>query len=190
MKIIKGYHGTSKINADIIIKDNEFNISQGSRHWLGNGIYFFEHESLAVWWAKTKLKNNNEHYFYKSNDVVLEVDINVKKENYLDLSDPMVLINYHKEYYKKNLNLYANDKNNKKITPTKKNKLKLFSIFLELYKKEKNIEVVKCIFNKDGYQDIGEINNDTNDFFVDMKLSEIQICVVSNKNISNITIAQ
>lgn len=190
MKTIKGYHGTSKINADNIIKKNEFNISQGEKHWLGNGIYFFEHESLAEWWAKTKLKNSKNKYFYNSTATVLEVEINVKKEKYLDLSDPVVLMNYHTKHYKEKLNVYASNADHKRIIPNNKNKLALFSIFLELYKKEKNIEVVKCIFNKDGYQDIGEIKNDTNDFLVDMKLSEIQICVISNENISNIKIAQ
>ena len=196
---LKGYHGTSKSSAEKIMQQNKFKCSTGDMQWLGTGIYFFEHANLAVWWAKTKSKKNKNIYVYNAPIVVLEVNILVNRDRFLDLSDPFRKIEYFEKFYKPRLVKYLEDARNKKkkIAKTRDDKIKIFNIMIDIYKRENNIEVVRTIFEKDGYSTIGDIRNKENDDlhnlcidFFNTKLHEIQICVVDNKNISNIKIYQ
>lgn len=45
-----GYHGTDLKCAESIIKSS-FRCKISTKHWLGNGIYFFKDKQLAVWWT-------------------------------------------------------------------------------------------------------------------------------------------
>lgn len=196
---LTGYHGTSELSAKKIIQQNKFNLSTGDRHWLGKGIYFFEHADLSVWWAKTKSKKSKSVYFYNSPISVLEVIISVDRDKFLDLSDPLKKLNYFNRFYKPRLMEYFKDikSKNKNISKTRDNKIKIFSIMMDIYKNENNIEVVRAIFEKERYSEEGDIRKKENDDlhnlcidFLDTKLHEIQICVIDNKNISNIKVYQ
>lgn len=47
------FHGTSKSNAENILRTKKFILSRSEDCYLGDGIYFFEGaQSLAEWWAK------------------------------------------------------------------------------------------------------------------------------------------
>ncbi|HJF39948.1 hypothetical protein [Thomasclavelia spiroformis] len=37
-----GYHGTLKENANNIIRTKKYEYDETRKHWLGDGIYFFE----------------------------------------------------------------------------------------------------------------------------------------------------
>lgn len=50
------FHGTNLSNARII-KEEGFKVKMNKRHWLGNGIYFFEDYSLAKWWTTNPSEN-------------------------------------------------------------------------------------------------------------------------------------
>lgn len=51
--VVIAWHGTSKENAEKIIKNNNFLISKNEDEWLGQGIYFMENNKFwACQWAK------------------------------------------------------------------------------------------------------------------------------------------
>ncbi|MEB7719723.1 hypothetical protein [Staphylococcus xylosus] len=77
MSKIIGYHGTSYKAASNIVSNRSFNYSTKSNEWLGRGIYFYELQSKANWWAKKK-----------TNGRVLECEINVDDDKLLNLDIP------------------------------------------------------------------------------------------------------
>lgn len=48
----EGYHGTTKMNAETIMRQKRFILSNKNTEWLGKGIYFFADYRHAKWWAK------------------------------------------------------------------------------------------------------------------------------------------
>ena len=88
---IKGHHGTNFDSSKKIVNSN-YKISKGDDHWLGDGVYFFvegistntvklaEKWAIAQSWDKTR---NRRTY---SNFAVLESEIKVSKEKFLDLT--------------------------------------------------------------------------------------------------------
>ena len=73
---LEGYHGTLSSNVTSI-EQNNFNISRGDNHWLGEGVYFFEDtvgaaKYNALNWAKFKLQRKNSG----QKVAVLKVNIN------------------------------------------------------------------------------------------------------------------
>lgn len=71
-----GYHGTTQTNGHNILSENKYNLSTGLRHWLGDGIYFFEKLESAVNWV--------ERY---PDSIVLESDIEVREDKLFNLLD-------------------------------------------------------------------------------------------------------
>lgn len=47
---LTGYHGTNKVAAKNIIREASFKKSIGEKHWLGDGIYFYEKNEDALDW--------------------------------------------------------------------------------------------------------------------------------------------
>lgn len=72
---VTGYHGTTKNNANKIVKENRFKISNNKDEWLGKGIYFYEKYSDAVKW-ETKDKHHS--------DAVLHVIVEIDDNEYID----------------------------------------------------------------------------------------------------------
>lgn len=82
-----GYHGTSKEAADLILKSNYFYSSRDEEEWLGEGVYFFEDDSLqALDWCK-KVKKFNGYCILKS-DIEAEKVVNmIDKKTYREFSE-------------------------------------------------------------------------------------------------------
>ncbi len=77
-----GYHGTSQESAEAIISSC-YNQSRGTDHWLGDGIYFFSSEEMAVEWCRSEgYKHKWEAY------AVLLNQLKVKQKEILDLRNP------------------------------------------------------------------------------------------------------
>ncbi|HDC6100216.1 TPA: hypothetical protein O8437_000915 [Staphylococcus aureus] len=74
---IKGYHGTTKSAANLIIKNSTFNKSSKVNEWLGHGVYFYELIEKAQWWSK----NKNE-------PVIIEAPISVQEDKLVNLDKP------------------------------------------------------------------------------------------------------
>lgn len=73
-----GYHGTSLMAANDIVK-NGFKVNKKrDDHWLGQGIYFFNEDiEQAEKWASNRYKNKKS--------AVIEADIRIPREKVLDL---------------------------------------------------------------------------------------------------------
>lgn len=74
------YHGTDKKCAEQIQK-NGFRVRKNKNHWLGNGVYFFLDQSLAVWWCKSPTSKFGEKIDIP---VIIEVDILSNEDNTID----------------------------------------------------------------------------------------------------------
>lgn len=77
MSKIIGYHGTSYKAANNIVSNKSFNYSTKNYEWLGKGVYFYELQSKANWWAKKK-----------TNGRVLKCEINVGDDELFNLDIP------------------------------------------------------------------------------------------------------
>lgn len=78
---IVGYHGTTKRNADEILRCGRFNDSTKENEWLGHGVYFFEYKAHAIEWTK--------HDRFKDEVVqVLASDLIFEESQLLDLDNP------------------------------------------------------------------------------------------------------
>lgn len=74
------YHGTSKANADKIVKEHLFFQSDKENEWLGRGIYFFGEKEDAHWW--------NSHSRFDGQEMeILEVELVCDESDILDLDD-------------------------------------------------------------------------------------------------------
>lgn len=91
------YHGTSYENALNIHKEQSFNSSLGDKHYLGDGVYFFEGSSKhAENWAK-KVKNFSQIG-------ILKAVINLGKCLDLNIPEHMGLIQrVHEKLIKQNV---------------------------------------------------------------------------------------
>lgn len=88
---IKGYHGTDSNSCREILHSN-YKISEGDEHWLGDGVYFFidglsaDTIGLAEKWAVAQSWDNDKKCYKYNRYEVLESQIEVKEENFLDLT--------------------------------------------------------------------------------------------------------
>lgn len=87
----QAYHGTDEQSAARIMVGKAFTPSKGDRHWLGDGIYFFENDKTgAVRWCLLIKK-------CKPKEVrVIEVTIRVDDENVFDLTRVDHFETFHK----------------------------------------------------------------------------------------------
>jgi hypothetical protein len=51
---VLGYHATTMQDAQIILGTRTFKASTATGEWLGHGVYFWNTESMARWWAKRR----------------------------------------------------------------------------------------------------------------------------------------
>lgn len=82
MEKISLYHGTELKNAKKIL-NGEFKVKKNDEHWLGNGIYFFEDESLARWWTTKPTTKFGTKQITKP--TVIKCQIEIEKKDILDL---------------------------------------------------------------------------------------------------------
>lgn len=81
-----GYHGTSKENANNILKYKKFLKSRDEDEWIGPGIYFYDNIENAY---EYNMRNNNDLSYedFVSKTSILEVNINCEEQNILNLND-------------------------------------------------------------------------------------------------------
>lgn len=77
--VIVGFHGTTRKKAQRIIRDGEFEVSTGNKHWLGTGIYFYTELDEALAWKGSNGRQNT--------DTVLMAIINVPDKYVMDIDD-------------------------------------------------------------------------------------------------------
>lgn len=68
---LTGYHGTSLENGHKIIENQQFNISDGKKEWLGKGIYFYFSFTDA--------------YNWRDSDAIIHSVIKIGEDEYLDI---------------------------------------------------------------------------------------------------------
>lgn len=86
------YHGSERTRGNEIIKTQQMKISQGDRHWLGDGAYFYKECAYAyrwihLMWEEVKGKDFEEKDVIE-NYMILQADINLQKERLFDLDNP------------------------------------------------------------------------------------------------------
>lgn len=87
------YHGTTKDNADIIVKSQFMQPSVGDDQWLGEGYYFYYDVEYAFRWILIKYTNNFKNEFSNNYDniyeeySILSAKINIDPERLFDLDN-------------------------------------------------------------------------------------------------------
>jgi len=86
------YHGTSIELSKKIIIENRFKPSKGDRHWLGDGVYFYEEEFYAYNWLIYEYKKKFGKKLYDKNKInkdynILSANFNISKERIFKLSE-------------------------------------------------------------------------------------------------------
>lgn len=76
------YHGTKKEKAEKILRDNKFVFRTSKKHYLGNGVYFYDNCKKAYWWPIIFYKIEKEQ------SRVLKVDIVVDDKDILNFNCP------------------------------------------------------------------------------------------------------
>ena len=68
---LSGYHGTSLSNANNIVLENQYNISNGKKEWLGPGIYFYF--------------DINDAYEWRNSEAIMHSVIRIEENEFLDI---------------------------------------------------------------------------------------------------------
>lgn len=98
----KLFHGTTKESAIKILRDNQFKPGEDfdNEDFLGRGVYFFKEKEHAILWnlkkAKDDGKRNLNYSEYILEYAVLKADLNIMRENLLDLNCPKDILKYNK----------------------------------------------------------------------------------------------
>ncbi|MBO6134377.1 MAG: hypothetical protein J6O09_01190 [Lachnospiraceae bacterium] len=154
-----GYHGTSKYNGTLILKQG-FDITKcviRDNNWLGKGIYFFADKRYANWWANIKSKG-----------MVLSSHIRCRDNELLDLDNHDDTVNFLRQCseYQKRFNYNYKDVH------------QFANVFIDLYKTEFDISVVMRTFPVDGGSFVKLYDVDKNIIrLTGMSLHQKQICV-------------
>lgn len=87
------YHGTTKDNADVIVKDQFMLPSVGDDQWLGEGFYFYFDVEYAFRWILIKYTNNFTNKYTNNYDNIYEeysivsAEIHINSERLFDLDN-------------------------------------------------------------------------------------------------------
>lgn len=141
---LSGYHGTcSKFKTSIEsngLDPNKVNVRDD--HWLGQGVYYFEDYSQAMWWAHdiaSKDYNAGSHaLIYRS---IIETDCN----EVLNLDNNSEMDKFF-SYVLKDIAEIEKDSRNRVpvFTPEK-----VRAVYFDYYKIQNNISVIIYTFHKD-----------------------------------------
>jgi hypothetical protein len=163
MPVVFAYHGTTQESASNIEREG-FRSNANDKHWLGEGVYFFEDPSLAEWWAKNQADNMG------GNAAIIKVKLSAEPHETLNMtlrSDFEKFCAFTDEY-RHELAVHGTrirgDKN--------KFRCKLFNI----YKIRFDIKLIIAIFKIEGNLSREEKVLDS----LDMLPGRKQLCVTSN----------
>lgn len=78
---ITGYHATDQDNVNDILK-NGFIYSRNSKHWLGNGVYFYLDSVLAEWWTTKPSKRFGSPI---KNKAIVKCTFKINEDNLINL---------------------------------------------------------------------------------------------------------
>lgn len=141
---LSGYHGTcSKFRTSIESNGLDPNkVKVRSDHWLGQGVYYFEDYSQAMWWASdTASKSYNAGSYsliYKS---IIEADCN----EVLNLDNNSEMDNFFSCILKDIAEIEKDSRNRVPLfTPEK-----FRAVYFDYYKIQNNISVIIYTFPKD-----------------------------------------
>jgi len=88
---IDGFHATTNKSCDNIFKIKHFNYSQGDRHWLGDGIYFYIDDFFAYRWCvlecKKIIKTKLNAKCITDNYSIIKIGISVDSDRIFDLDN-------------------------------------------------------------------------------------------------------
>lgn len=165
---LEGFHATNNKNVDSIINE-EFKIDKTRNdHWLGFGIYLFKYKIDATSWA-------NGTYYCKDNPAIIKVNVEVEKNQYLDFDDTEEKNEFYR-YFKEVLKKLS--KHGRIITF--KNEYQAMCFGLNIYKKDKNIDLIKHTFVNDRTRRQAKFL----EFKYGYGYNEVQICITRNEVIT------
>lgn len=169
------YHGSNRVRGEKILKNKKLKLSRGTRHWLGDGVYFFTEGFYSYKWIvdmfKRKFTDENLTY-YKLNKhyLILKGKMEVKEERVFDLT---------KSEHKVIFDMVLKEIKNKRKAPddAMPEGIVLNYMFEELQYKEK-FDIVKAlfIFNKSKYNFKNRLGY----------MPQEQICIKNKEVVKNI----
>lgn len=90
MSKIIGYHGTNLRSANDIVSQKSFNYSTKSNEWLGVGVYFYELQSKANWWAKKEYDGRVlKCEIHAADDEIFNLDIPENEDFIMKFADEL-----------------------------------------------------------------------------------------------------
>lgn len=177
-----GYHGTLKENANNIIRTKKYEYDETRKHWLGDGIYFFEDAFFAFRWANDMSKKN------KKDPAVLKNILNLDSSRYLDLTDAKNKDDFRNDFIK-----FLNDLKNEKFSfgDSNTSEKEILCLYYNFIKVDKGYDVIKNNFIKKNpsfaKKKICNMSiNLNNDLFTGLNYVEVQICATNNSVIKDI----
>ena len=124
------YHKSGYSNAMRSIQWQSFYASRGERHWLGDGVYFWQRYEDAVWWPGNY-----------TDPVILVAELECEKDKFLDLDDPAVRLFFY-SYMEK---VFAELKKNR-IDVHVNGKEKINSISCNYFKSFFHLDLIRYSF--------------------------------------------
>lgn len=174
MKII-GYHNTESDNVKDIIT-NGFKYRKNEKHWLGQGIYFFDNLDMAF--------RNIDMLDHEKDIKTIVAEINVTDSEFLNLDEVKNLNEFRKfcsqlyqKMEKEGIELVIKGKSKNVALLTYR------CFFLDLFKEEKGYKVVSKTFAKDNPQYAEKVIGFEKYF--GLPFLETYICVSGNEYIIN-----
>ena len=160
------YHGTDYPAALNIIEEG-FKIKYNSKHWLGNGVYFFFDEALARWWTTNPTE---KHGVKINNPALIKAQLSINKDKVIDLRnlhDFYKLIHLEKEFRSGAKQLIGDD-----IILQQQYRCAFFDYIFQRY----DIEIIIGTFHK---MEQSYIDKSMLDFLgrMDLTYTEVQICI-------------
>ena len=106
--ILDLFHGTDAACAETIMI-NGFKCNKSIEHWLGNGIYFYLDEGLAIWWTT---RPTNKYGTNITKPAIVKCTIELSENKILDLrkiNDYKKVVDLFKDFYNTYI-IYKGDK--------------------------------------------------------------------------------
>lgn len=166
------YHGTNTESGKQIIDSQIMLPSTGSRHWLGDGIYFFRDSKHAYRWILIEAEKKDLSNRLLKHFMIVEAEVNLEEDRLLDLDEleNWEELNNVKKMMKKTREKYNSFSDDKFADGF------LINFMFEKLNYRDDYDAVKFTYG---------INSDTNEFFR-CKMPQYQICIKNGDVIGEI----